>query len=55
MRVTVSVSTTTDRPLPYVLFSGADVGLLKGVRTVELVAALRDAHARPGVPQHTAP
>jgi DNA-binding NarL/FixJ family response regulator len=35
--------------------SGADAGLLKGVHTVELVAALRDAHARLGVPQHTAP
>jgi DNA-binding NarL/FixJ family response regulator len=41
--------------------SGADAGLLKGIHTVELVAALRDAHARgglasrPGVPQHTAP
>lgn len=41
--------------------SGADAGLLKGAHTVELVAALRDAHARggltsrPGVPQHTSP
>ena len=41
--------------------SGADAGLLKGVRTVELVAALRDAHDRGGptpgraVPQRTAP
>jgi DNA-binding NarL/FixJ family response regulator len=41
--------------------SGADAGLLKGVRTVELVAALRDAHDRGGptpgraIPQRPAP
>ena len=52
-RVVLWTGESDERLASAVRASGADVGLLKGVRTVELVAALRhvcDSYARSGPP-----